>query len=40
MMGAINIININLKETDFLLNKSDYSGLDFHVNIGDFTDEE
>ena len=37
MMGAINIININTKETDFLLNKSDYSGVDFHVNIGDFT---
>ena len=37
MLGALKTDTIKLNETHFLLNKSDYKGVDFHVNIGDFT---
>lgn len=37
LMGAINIKNIDLNQSNFLLYKADYTGVDFHVAIGDFT---
>lgn len=37
MMGALNIKNNESNEYKFLLYKSDYTGVNFHVTIGDFT---
>jgi len=37
MMGALNTENIDLNESNFLIYKADYTGINFHVTIGDFT---